>query len=248
MKPVATTNSKRLVEYLPAIYREDSFLEKYLSAFEKILLGRNDDKKIPGEKDGAETRSLEETIDAIPSLFDPAKTPTDFLPWLASWVALSLRADLDVGAQRNFVANIIQRYHRRGTKNNLIELLRLFTTTMPEIDERAVPSAEFKERHHEFDSVTRPLHFFKVSVSFTDADPTAEDIKRTRAIAHAIIELEKPAHTFYELETSFSSMRIGDFDDYKDYAKKHYRAKLGEDTLITDKVMRKGKGKKHGRS
>ena len=246
MKPVATTNSKRLVEYLPAIYREDPFLEKYLSAFEKILLGRNDDKKIPGEKDGAETRSLEETIDAIPSLFDPAKTPPDFLPWLAGWVALSLRADLDVGAQRNFVANIIQRYHRRGTKNNLIELLRLFTTTMPEIDERAVPSADFKARHREFDYNVHPLHFFKVSVLLTNPTPTAEALKRTREIAHAIIELEKPAHTFYELETNFQSMQIEDKPDYS--AKDKYRAILGVNTLITDKLIKKVKRKKHGRS
>lgn len=236
MKPVETTSSKRLVDYLPAIYREDPFLEKYLSAFEKILLGRNDDKKIPGEKDGAETRSLEETIDAIPSLFDPLLTPRDFLPWLASWMALSLRADLDEGAQSRFVANIIQRYRRRGTKDNLIELLTLFTTTPPEIDEYAVPKG----------ADTHPLHFFKVSVLLTN--PSHEVVQRTREIVHAIIDLEKPAHTFYELETRFSSMQIGDYDDKVDLAtnKARYRANLGEDTLITDTVPKKTKRKKHG--
>ena len=217
MTPVETESSK-LLDYLPAIYREDPFLNCYLAAFEKLLLGRNDGVI-------AETRSLEETIDAIPDLFDPRVTPKDFLPWLASWAALSLRADLGEGEQRGFVANIIQRYRRRGTKENLIELLKIFTQTTPEIDEDAVPSDDFKKQYPQFAKDERPLHFFKVSVWLTD--PTHETVKRKREIAHAIIELEKPAHTFYELETRFSSMRIG---NYSDQGK--YRATLGEDTLI----------------
>jgi phage tail-like protein len=221
-----TTESNKLLDYLPAIYREHPFLTDYLSAFEKILLGRNDGVT-------AETRSLEETIDAIPNLFDPRVTPKDFLPWLASWVALTLRADLGEGEQRGFVANIIQRYRRRGTKENLIELLKIFTQTTPEIDEDAVPSADFKAQYPQFkDAVTTPLHFFKVSVLLTN--PTEETVKLKREIAHAIIQLEKPAHTFYELETRFESMQIGNYSD-----KGKYRANLGVDTLINDKVTKK---------
>ena len=217
-----TVDTSQLLDYLPAIYREHPFLNKYLSAFEKILLGRDDGVKIPGE---TETRSLEETIDAIPSLFDPGNTPKDFLPWLASWAALSLRADLGEGERRGFVANTIQRYRRRGTKENLIELLKIFTQTTPEIDEDAVPSDDFKKRYPQFETDKRPLHFFKVSVLLTD--PTPEIVRHKREIAHAIIELEKPAHTFYELETRFSSMRIGDYTN-----KGKYRANLGVDTFI----------------
>ena len=233
MSQVDTTDSSKLLDYLPAIYREHPFLNDYLSAFEKILLGRNDGEPIPGGKAGAETRSLEETIDRIPTLFDPEDTPKDFLPWLASWAALTLRADLGEGAQRGFVANIIQRYRRRGTKDNLAELLKIFTKTTPEIDENAVPSKDFKERYPQFKTDPTPLHFFKVSVWLTD--PTTETVQRTREIAHAIIELEKPAHTFYELETRFASMQIR--ADYSDRDK--YRATLGVDTLITDEVKNK---------
>jgi len=75
-----TNESSKLLDYLPAIYREHPFLNDYLSAFEKILLGRNDGEAIPGENEGSETRSLEETIDRIPNLFDPRVTPKDFLP------------------------------------------------------------------------------------------------------------------------------------------------------------------------
>ena len=244
MTPVDTNKSSKLLDYLPAIYHEHQFLNDYLSAFEKLLLGRNDGIKIPGVKeeskpcslkdltplDNPQCYGLEETIDAIPALFNPLDTPQDFLPWLASWVALSLRADLDVGEQRNFIASMIQRYRRRGTKENLIELLRIFTQTPPEIDEDAVPSADFIKRYPQFEKDPRPAHFFKVSVLLRD--PKVETVQRKREIAHAIIQLEKPAHTFYELETRFSSMRITEnFDDRDKYPNK-YRATLGVDTLI----------------
>jgi phage tail-like protein len=221
MKPFEKTTQSKLLDYLPAIYHDQEFLNAYLSAFEKILIGQD----VPGGEHGAESLSLEEKIDRIADLFDPRITPRDFLPWLASWAALTLRADLGEGEQRAFVANIIQRYRRRGTKDNLIELLRLFTQTTPEIDEDAAPSEFFKRRFPQFNSDERPLHFFKVSVLLTDPKP--ETVERKREIAQALIELEKPAHTFYELETKFSSMRIGNFSD-----KGKYRANLGVDTLI----------------
>ena len=234
MKLVDSGAPSKLLDYLPAIYHDQEFLAAYLAAFEKILIGRNDGVTIPPGNGGAESRSLEETIDAIPTLFDPtgsgdgAYTPKDFLPWLAGWAALSLRADLDEGDQRGFIANIIQIYRRRGTKDNLIDLLKLFTKTTPEIDENAVPSDDFKKQFPQFNTDTQPLHFFKVLVWLTD--PLPETVQLKRNIAHALIEMEKPAHTFYELETKFASMRIG--KDYQDHDDKRYHAKLGEDTLI----------------
>jgi len=75
-------------------------------------------------------------------------------------------------------------------------------------------------------------------------DPTQETVLRVEEIARAIIELEKPAHTFYELKTRFASMQIAAVYSDKD----NYRAHLGKDTLITDNVTKKVKRKKHGRS
>jgi phage tail-like protein len=260
MTQIDKSGPNKLLDYLPAIYHDDQeFLSAYLSAFERLLLGRNDGVSIPADSTdpnasntvqpdvsntsaqslfdrmqaGAEQRSLEETIDLISVLFDPLNTPKDFLPWLAGWAALSLRADLDEGAQRGFIANIIQLYRRRGTKENLIKLLGIFTQTTPEIDEEAVPSLFFKANFPQFKKETRhPLHFFKVSVVLPD--PDEQTVRRKTEIAQALIEMEKPAHTFFELVTMFASMRIGsDYADYADYSKVHkYRARLGVDTLI----------------
>src|SRR6185295_2826017 len=113
---MSTSTSERpvhLLEYLPAIYHEDPLLERFLRAFQQLLVG-NEEGGPP---------SLEQTIAGIATLFDPMDTPREFLGWLAGWTAFTLRADLEPDLQRKFIANIIQRYRRRGTLENLRQLL-----------------------------------------------------------------------------------------------------------------------------
>lgn len=114
--------------YLPAIFAEDPQLGRFLLAFEQVLSG------LPGSE-GEPRRGLEEIIAAIPQLFDPLATPREFLDWLAGWVALGLRADWSDDQQRSFLANIVSLYRRRGTRQNLIELLRIYTGLDPDISE-----------------------------------------------------------------------------------------------------------------
>src|SRR5215510_10263914 len=104
------TASSGLLKRLPAIFSEHPFLGRFLLAFEHLLTGL----------DGAETTDgLQETIAGISSLFDPRETREEFIPWLASWVALGLRADWTVAQKRDFLAKIVPLYRRRGTKDNL---------------------------------------------------------------------------------------------------------------------------------
>ena len=198
-----TRTPSRLLEYLPAIFQENPFIGQFLLAFEKILLGREDDVDFPN-------KGLEKTIDELASLFDPGKTPEEFLSWLAEWTALSLRADLDVIKQRVFIEKIIQLYRWRGTKKNLQELLKLFTVGVPDINE--VTSAELQIGVHSTIGEDTylgggPPHFFRVTVSLPRATPEVQ--AREMEIARSLIELEKPAHTFYELTVNYPSMQIG---------------------------------------
>jgi phage tail-like protein len=210
--PNLTQSPSRLLDYLPAIYRTDPFLGRFLRAFEKILLGRDDGVDVC-YKDGAPVsrednpdicyRGLEETIADLAAYFDPQQTPEEFLSWLAGWAALSLRADLPVGIQRQFIANMVYRYRFRGTKANLQELLRIFVRGRPEITETAV--AELQIGIHSTigeDTYLRggPPHFFRVTIVLPEElQGRPRELARQLAIARAIIELEKPAHTAYEL-------------------------------------------------
>jgi phage tail-like protein len=170
--PLAGQTAQRLTALLPAIYRDDPFLARYLWAFEQLFI------------------ALEQEIDGLASLFDPLETREDFLPWLASWVALSLRADLSPTQQREFLSRIVPLYRRRGTMQNLQDLLSIFTRGVPTITES--------------DDV--PHHF---TITMRLAEAAAQDQLRQSAIAHALIDLEKPAHTFYDLDLQFPTMQIG---------------------------------------
>lgn len=192
-----------LLDYLPAIYREDPFVGQFLLAFEKILLGRADDVSFPHQ-------GLEETIANLAALFDPKQTPADFISWLAGWTAFSLRADLTPVQQRDFIAKIIPLYKRRGTKENLRQLLEIFTISKPTIVETG--GAEFQIGVHSTIGADTylsggPPHFFRVTIPLPRLD--AATLSRQLEIARALIELEKPAHTTYEIEPVFPSMQIG---------------------------------------
>lgn len=214
-------SASSLLQYLPAIYQDDPFLGQFLLAFEKILLGRDDGIRIPPTENPLPDLGLEERIASVAEYFDPAKAPEDFLPWLASWTAFSLRADLDVDKQRKFIANIAQLYRWRGTKRNLQDLLKIFTVSTPAVVEGEADGIQIGQHStigKDMQLGGEKPFYFQVKVSLPRAAPAVQE--RQLRIAHALVELEKPAHTVYELLPFFPSMRIGQY------------SKVGVDTLL----------------
>ena len=173
MTAAAPQSAQRLPSYLPAIYRDDPFLARYLWAFEQALV------------------DIEQRIDGLARFFDADTTDAEFLPWLSSWVAFTLRPDFGPTQQRRFLARIAPLYRRRGTLQNLQELLTIFTRGgVPTITE----------------DPAKP-HYFKVSMRLPKDSPEMQ--QRQSAIAHALIDLAKPAHTYYDLTLLFPTMQIG---------------------------------------
>jgi phage tail-like protein len=219
---IQPTQVSSYLQYLPAIFQEDadqqgvSFIGRFLLAFEKILSGLGDPDS-PG---------LEEIIAGIDTYFKPgpghipsARTPDGFLPWLASWVALTLRADWAPEEQRRFLSRIVPLYRKRGTKAGLEEMLHTYTGMGVEIFEYHKPFVVGETSTVGVDTYIGggPPHFFWVKMVFTDLDPAFE---RRVQIARAIIDQEKPAHTYYHLEVVIPTMQIGMY------------SKVGEDTLL----------------
>ncbi|MBD1903821.1 phage tail protein [Trichocoleus sp. DQ-A3] len=73
-----------------------------------------------------DTTSLEKTIDHLPEVFNPWRTPTKFLPWLASWLALSLQDDWTEYQRRKIISQIISIYQQRGLKQGLLTYLDIY--------------------------------------------------------------------------------------------------------------------------
>lgn len=225
--PINPNAASSYLQNLPAIFSEDPFLGRFLLAFEQILTG------LPGVagREPEPPLGLEEIIAAISKLFDPKETREDFLPWLAGWVALGLRADWTEGQKRDFLANIVPLYRRRGTKENLAELLRIYTGLSPVITgveetdfqigvNSTIVGQEIRLGQDPQIGGSAP-HFFRVSVSMPDPGPNpAPLLQRQQQIATALIELQKPAHTDYELEIVHGTMQIG------------VRSTIGVDTLL----------------
>jgi P2-related tail formation protein len=190
-----------LLEFLPVIYQDDPFLGQFLRAFSDILLGQSS-TSLADEQ--SSEKGLAETIDHLADLFDPIKLaagevfPDDveknqaFLYWLSDWTAFSLRADLNLQQQGAFIARILPLYRRRGTKENLKQLLEIFTVAKPIIEEA---------RSND------PSHFFRVIIPLPQLTPSA--LLRQLEIARSLIDLEKPAHTNYSLKPDFAGLQIG---------------------------------------
>ena len=180
--------------YLPALFQQDSdFIGQFLLAFERILTGlhpQDADDPIPQQP------GLEDILDRIHTYFIPGpgtadgqRTPKDFLPWLSSWVALSLRDDWEEEEKRRFISRIVPLYQFRGTLRGLKELLETYTGEAATIYE-----------------CDQPPHYFQVEMTLSE--PTPERLRRKEKIARAIIDQEKPAHTFYALRVLIPTMQI----------------------------------------
>ncbi|GJD18501.1 phage tail protein [Rivularia sp. IAM M-261] len=184
-------------QYLPALLQEDVFIGQFLLAFEKILSGLDSNpskeqiitaktQNIPG---------LEEIIDNIHLYFNPEKTPEAFLPWLAGWVALSLRDDWKVEVKKAFIQQIVRLYSLRGTKQGLTEVLSLYLN-----------NSGFGEKVEVFDQFDNFPNYFQVQLTLKDRDP--DKYWRQAKIAKAIIDQEKPAQTFYSLKILVPTMQL----------------------------------------
>jgi phage tail-like protein len=218
-----------LLQYLPAIYHEDSLLGQLLSIFEKILLGREDidlcyrNGVLVTSKDDPDVcyKGLEETISGLADLFDPNQTPKEFLEWLSGWVALTLRADLDELRQRDFIARAVWLYRLRGTKQGLEQSIAIYTRLGVTIDEADAP---FQIGVHSKVGVDTILdggtpHFFRVFFRLPTADP--DKMRTQKEVVRAIVEMEKPAHTYgYVMDPITPSLQIA------------VNSTIGADTLL----------------
>ncbi|MFI0218842.1 phage tail protein [Streptomyces lydicus] len=105
------------LDYLPPVLRSPD-LGCLLTVFEKLL---------SGIEDGVTTRGtpVAMTIDTLPDLYDPARTPKQFLPWLAGWLGFELRSGWTTAQKRRVVAEIMRLHLLRGTSGGLAGLLDL---------------------------------------------------------------------------------------------------------------------------
>ncbi len=183
----------RYLRYLPRIYQErDELMGRFLMLFESFW------------------SPIEGQIDGIPNYFDPALTPLRLLPWLATWVDLTLDDHWPEAKRRQLLKAAVSLYRKRGTRRGLIEYLELYTGARVKISEHGAnnfllgPGARLGPGVA-LGTLNMP-HTFTVTVFLPpedDAARTSAEQERyeadRRRMIESIIETEKPAHTSYVL-------------------------------------------------
>lgn len=192
------------LDYLPAYLQTDPFLGRFLLAFERILTGfpEEDSQFYPQIIDGTTPRTwgLETIIANLHTYFDPQQTPSEFLPWLAGWVALSLRDNWDEKTKRQFISQIVPLYQIRGTVPGMKKMLEIYLESSGlSYPDRTIAIFEFDDRPH----------YFQVQLALPSNQViNPERYWREFRIAKGIIDQEKPAHTYYALRILTLTMQI----------------------------------------
>ncbi len=185
----------RYLDHLPAIYREDELMGRFLMLFESFWA------------------PIDRQIESLPFYFDPRMTPPELLPWLASWIDLVLDERWPVGKRRRLLRAAAALYRKRGTRQGLEEYLEIYTGTKPQIVEhrahnfrlgreaRLGPGIALGRGNepHTFTVVLRlPPLGAKEDGDGDRGERARLELARRRRI-EAIIEAEKPAHAGYTL-------------------------------------------------
>lgn len=221
--PLKSSSTKsNFLPYLPAFFYDQQLqssddneridINSILLIFEEIL----------GE--------LEETTNNLPAFFYPlsqeqrSENPfsSDLTEWLAGWAAISLREDWTFAKKQNLLKNVIPLYRSKGTKDNLIELLKIYADDATDIKviepedkpfrilKKGNPNGIWLGKGNRIGGA--PPFYFEVEITLPRHDSAelveGEFLKRQRDAVKAVIDLNKPAHTKYKLIINSETIQI----------------------------------------
>jgi phage tail-like protein len=212
----------------------EPFLGRFLKICEALLSGRSDALP-PG---GTRVTGLEEILAAFVNELDPAFTSvvlrsgrldSPFLTYLASWVALTLDQNWDLEKKRRWLQRIVPLYQRRGTREGLAEYLTMFIGNQAKIDEPPGGFILGKILNVKQSSTLgvdtflagAPAYYFRVRINYGFPEGIADEAgipaepfdiavwRNLRKGTRAIVDLEKPAHTYYTLDARTPGIILG---------------------------------------
>ena len=162
-----------LAESLPALYQEDDFTQRFVSAFDAALA------------------PIFAALDNFPAYLDPWLTPEDFLEWLGSWFGIVLDESWSVERRRVLVSRAFEFYRMRGTASGLKEQVAVLTGGTVELHETGGVATSTTAG-----GALPGSPNFAVLVRVTVDDPASINLARLDALVMAA----KPAHVTHKVE------------------------------------------------
>ena len=184
------------MNFLPEIFRTNDFTGRFLMLFESFL------------------EPISAQVNSIDNYFDPDLTPSEFLPWLASWIGISWDVPITDERKRVLLRKSLQLFQSRGTKDALKEFLEIYTGGKAEITEHKTRNMKLGKQArlgHTIALGKRNLpHTFSVELAVPTQDSTqfknlpadrSEALYRQMVVS--LINTQKPAHTACDLTLNF---------------------------------------------
>jgi phage tail-like protein len=179
------------LKYLPEIYQSDDFTSRFLMLFESFW------------------KPISQQIDQIDNYFDPDLTPPIFVPWLASWIGMSVDASLPLDRVRTLLKNALMLFQCRGTLAALKTYLEIYTTGKVFITERRATNFILGQSSRLGLDVALGKNNQPDSLSIVIEVPSAE-LDRTKYSADiyeqkisGLVRTLVPAHVFYDVKCEF---------------------------------------------
>jgi len=162
-----------LIEALPALFQEDGFTQRFMSAFDSALA------------------PIFATLDNLTAYLDPWLAPPDFLEWLGSWFGLVLDDGWSVERRRAVLANAFEHYRMRGTVKGMKAQVETLTGGTAEIIDTGGIATSTKAGEALPGSPN-----FALMVRVTVDDPSTINAARLDALVAAA----KPAHVTHKVQ------------------------------------------------
>ena len=187
---VAVIGKGAYLHYLPEIYESDDFTSRFLMLFESFW------------------KPITRQVDKVEMYFDPLLTPSEFLPWLASWLGLPIDNHLPIERNRLLIQNAMQISQCRGTVAALKKYLEIYTAGQVEIAERRAKNFVLGDaslgvvvalgKKNSPNSVS-----IKLSIPNEELERTKYSPEMYQRKINEIVRTQIPAHVTFELNCEF---------------------------------------------
>lgn len=162
-----------LGQALPALYQEDDFTQRFVSAFDAALA------------------PIFAALDNFPAYLDPWLAPEDFLEWLGSWFGLVIDESWSLARRRALIARAFEFYRMRGTASGLKEQVEVLTGGSVDLHETGGVASSTTTG-----AALPGSPNFALLVRVTVDDPDTINLARLDALVMAA----KPAHVTHKVE------------------------------------------------
>ena len=162
-----------LGQALPALYQEDDFTQRFVSAFDAALA------------------PIFAALDNFPAYLDPWLAPEDFLEWLGSWFGIVLDEGWTLERRRALITRAFEFYRMRGTGSGLKEQIEVLTGGSVDLHETGGVASSTTTG-----AALPGSPNFALLVRVTVDDPDTINLARLDALVMAA----KPAHVTHKVE------------------------------------------------